>query len=285
MNETAIVFYHKDCTDGFAAAFAAWLALKDKALYVPCAYGNDVGADVRGKDVYVLDFSFEPQVLEALSRKAASLTLLDHHASAEQKLKGFKPLCCGKIHFDLAQSGAMLAWKHFHPGKPAPYLFKCVQSRDLWRWDVPGDRHFLSWLDTQPFDFDRWQEMLDMTAAQIDKARQDGLAMSRKFDHLVQSIAAKAVPVRIAGHEGLMVNASSEFSSDVGNVLANRCGTFALVWKLDEDSRLKCSLRSTPDFDCSQLAALFGGGGHPGSSAFRLAPQRIVDLARGHLDP
>lgn len=53
---STIVIYHADCPDGFGAAFAAWLVFGDSAQYVPARFGEPA-PDVRGKEVYILDFS------------------------------------------------------------------------------------------------------------------------------------------------------------------------------------------------------------------------------------
>lgn len=37
-----LVCFHADCTDGFGAAFAAWLKLGDDAEYLPMAYNAEV---------------------------------------------------------------------------------------------------------------------------------------------------------------------------------------------------------------------------------------------------
>jgi nanoRNase/pAp phosphatase (c-di-AMP/oligoRNAs hydrolase) len=43
----------------------------------------------------------------------------------------------------------------------------------------------------------------------------------------------------------------------------------AMSYRYD-DGEWKCSLRSNGDFDCTLLAAKFGGSGHPGSSGFAI---------------
>ncbi len=36
----SVVLYHADCNDGFAAAYAAWVALGEDEEYVPVKYGG-----------------------------------------------------------------------------------------------------------------------------------------------------------------------------------------------------------------------------------------------------
>jgi nanoRNase/pAp phosphatase (c-di-AMP/oligoRNAs hydrolase) len=94
-----------------------------------------------------------------------------------------------------------------------------------------------------------------------------------------------AMPVTLLGETGLMVNAPSPFTSEVGNLLALRSGTFGLVWKLDKPDTIKVGLRSIAPFDVEKLARAFGGGGHAQASAFRLPLSKLADLVAGKLEP
>ncbi|WP_157270752.1 DHHA1 domain-containing protein [Azohydromonas aeria] len=279
---TTLVLYHGRCADGFGAAFAAWLRLGDTADYRACVYGEDA-PDVSGRDVYILDYSFSPEVLRDMGARARSITLLDHHVSAQRQLQGLRLACRCRLHFDLARSGAALAWEHFHPGRPLPYLLQSVQARDLWTWDVPDARAFLAALDLLPAQFPAWKAVLDMDPQALARMVERGQAMEDKFQALCAAIAEQPSPLRIDGESGLMVNAPAEFASAVGSLLARRSGTFCLVWRIDEAARLKCSLRSVPAFDVERLATRFGGGGHAQAAAFILPGARVLELLQGSL--
>lgn len=278
-----VVFYHGLCPDGFGAAFAAWLILGETAEYVACQYGM-VPPDVTGKRVYILDFSFEVPVMVRLDQQARELHMLDHHKTARDSLHGFK--CrCGGILFDLNRSGARLAWEHFHPNTPIPALINFIQDRDLWTWELPDTADYLAALDALGYDFLKWLEVLTFTSEQRQAFIERGRAMNEKFQSLCDSIAEHAMPITLLGHQGLMVNASSEFSSDVGARMAKRSGTFGLIWKLEKPTVIKISLRSVPDFDASAIAIQFGGGGHPASCSFRIPLARLPELISGTLTP
>lgn len=280
---STVVLYHADCADGFGAAFAAWLALGDQAHYIACSYGDPVPPRIEGNDVIIVDFAFERAQMEAIGLRARSLLLLDHHATAAEKLAGFRPACCGRIHFDLQRSGAMLAWDHFHAGKPAPALFRYIQDRDLWLWREPGSEAFLAYLDAQPRSFMAWQEALRMDEEQTERAMLQGAAMVAKVDALCEAIARDAVPVCIDGSAGLMVNAPGALASQIGAMLAKRSGTFGLVWSAAAAGGIKCSLRSGASFDVRRLAEAFGGGGHRAAAGFWLPAQAYAQLAAGRL--
>ena len=86
-----LVIYHANCTDGFGAAFAAWLKFGDNAEYLPMDYGKvktpedfDMKVSLAAKDngIYILDFSFPRPVMEALFAHAEKVVWLDHHATS-----------------------------------------------------------------------------------------------------------------------------------------------------------------------------------------------------------
>ena len=279
-----LVIYHGDCTDGFGAAYAAWLVLGDAAEYHPCKYGDPI-PEVSGRRVYILDFSFDPEILAAMSAAALSITLLDHHQTARDKLGC---LACGprlSILFDLQKSGARLAWEHFHPGQPVLYLIERIEDRDLWRWRFDDTRDCLAVLDTLDQDFAAWHALRERTedASALRALLAQGAALRRQFEQLVASAAKGAFELTLLGHRTLAVNAPSEFTSDLGNLLAQRTGSFAVVFKIESPAFVKVSLRALPGCDVSPIALQFGGGGHPQACAFRLPMASFPALLAGTL--
>ncbi len=166
------VLYHADCLDGFGAAYAAWRQFGDAATYRPMHHGEAWAlTDVAGHAVFILDFSFPPEYLETMAGVAASVTQIDHHASAlkawgdklqigENGLRSYQhsklPL---RVVFDLEKSGARLAWEHFHPHAPTPLALRHVEEQDMWRF-TPATRPFCRALRLLPFDFSVWHQLV-----------------------------------------------------------------------------------------------------------------------------
>jgi oligoribonuclease NrnB/cAMP/cGMP phosphodiesterase (DHH superfamily) len=209
--------------------------------------------------------------------------MLDHHKSAADKLNGFQ--CrCGAVHFDMTQSGAMLAWKFFFPQQEAPALVRYVQDRDLWTWAYPESAAFLAALDMEPNEFPRWSEIANFTDAQVADFSERGKAMNEKFLSLCQDIAGSAAPVVFNGQTGVMVNCPGAFTSEVGNILAEQCGSFALLWTVSKDNIVKVSLRAVKTFNAIPLAEAMGGGGHPQACGFRMGVERLNELLTGNFN-
>jgi len=308
------VLYHADCPDGFGAAYAAWRRFGDSASYRPMHHGEPWEmAAIAGHDVYVLDFSFPPAILETMAGLARSVTQIDHHASARLPWAGrlVKAADGGEafghpslpltLLFDLEKSGARLAWEYFNPGLPLPLALSHVEDSDMWRFALPGTRPFGRALRLLPFDFTAWDDLVrrtpDADAEGYKAFLADGVAIERFFQSEIERLAQSrlVMPVRLRGEpidplqalrhglptlvdgdrawravSGLGINASALFASELGSLLAERSGSFALVWQLAADGEVKVSLRAAGQVDVAALAAGYGGGGHPNAAGFRL---------------
>ena len=283
-----LVIYHgRKCPDGFASALAAWLFYAGRAEFLPLDHGDIKSVDelpaLSGRAVYILDFSFAPEIMRGIEERAAKLVMLDHHKSAAEKLTGFA--CrCGVVHFDMNKSGARLAWEFFQPAKPVPGLVRFVEDRDIWVWQYPESAGFLAALDMETFDFARWAEIAAFNPAQLSDFMARGQAMDEKFSKLATDMAEGAQPVIFNGQHGLMVNAPGVFHSLIGNMLSEKSATFALMWSAGKDSVVKVGLRSQRGFDCIALAESMGGGGHAQACGFRMPTERLPELLSGTFD-
>jgi hypothetical protein len=283
-----LVIYHgRECPDGFAAALAAWIFYDGQAEFLSLDHGDVKSVadlpSLTGRAIYILDFSFSPEIMRSIEERAAKLVLLDHHKSAADKLVGFVSRC-GYVHFDLKKSGARLAWEFFLPAQPLPDLVRFVEDRDIWVWQYPQSAGFLAALDMEPLEFSRWREITGFDAVRLAKYVERGQAMDEKFSKLASGIAEAAQAITFNGVNGLMVNAPGVFHSLVGDLLSRQSGTFALMWSVDKSGLIKVGLRSQPGFDCIALAESMHGGGHAQACGFRMALQRLPELLGGRFE-
>ncbi|WP_394755491.1 DHH family phosphoesterase [Rhodoferax sp.] len=280
-----LILYHgRNCPDGFAAALAAWLYYAGQAEFLGLDHGDIKSVDdlpaLAGRAVYILDFSFSPEITRQIEERCAKLVMLDHHKSAADKLSGFA--CrCGVVHFDMHKSGARLAWEFFQPEQALPDLVRFVEDRDIWVWQYPESAAFLAALDMEPFKFERWRDIAAFDAAQLVSFVVRGRAMDEKFSKLATDIAEGAQPLSFNDQHGLMVNAPGVFHSLVGEILCKKSGTFALMWSVDKSGQVKAGLRSERGFSCIPLAESMGGGGHAQACGFKMELQRLPELLSG----
>jgi oligoribonuclease NrnB/cAMP/cGMP phosphodiesterase (DHH superfamily) len=268
-NSINLVIYHASCTDGFGAAWAAWKLLGDRAEYYAAKYG-EAPPDVSGKNVIVVDFSYDNATTKRLMKAAKGFFILDHHKSAMVELHD---VSC--THFDMNHSGAMLAWKFFHPGKEAPRMIKHIEDRDLWKWEIPYSKEFSAAFDMVPFDFEEFDKYLDDSA--VDDAQERGAYILAYSKTVISKISKHAAPRKLNGKDVLVVN-SPHWMSEIGNALSPKCD-FAVIWYYDHEThQVKVSLRAHhDDADVSEVAKKYGGGGHRKAAGFALAPNVSIE--------
>jgi oligoribonuclease NrnB/cAMP/cGMP phosphodiesterase (DHH superfamily) len=258
-----LVIYHYPCQDGFTAAWACWLAHPDWE-FVPAKYG-DPPADVAGRDVYLLDFSYKRPVLEDLLSRAKSVTILDHHKTAEADLAG---LGLPGV-FDMNKSGARLAWEFFHPGKKIPELVKIVEDRDLWRFMYEETKNISAALFAEEYSFITWSMWSLRLEDETKWACERGEAILRKQAKDIKELLQNKFRTNIAGHNVWAANLPYTLASDAANILAQG-EPFGVTFFLDGTSAV-FSLRSTNEgVDVSEIAKQFGGGGHKHAAGFKL---------------
>ena len=263
------VIYHANCTDGFGSAYSAWKLLGNRAEYYPCSHGSQP-PDVTGKNVVILDFSFNNKTTKEMIKKAANLLVIDHHKSAMVELHDIS-----NTHFDMTKSGATLAWEWFHPGKEPPKFIEYITDRDLWKWELPYSKEFSAAFDMVPFEFEEFEKFEDDSV--FDDAVKRGSYILAYSKTVVKKVCDKAVNKKIGGHHVMVVN-SSHWMSEIGSKLAPDCD-FALIWYYDhKDASIKVSLRAFHDhIDVSEISKKFGGGGHKKAAGFVLKGKMVID--------
>jgi len=214
--------------------------------------------------------------------------------------------------FDLEKSGARLAWEYFHPEQPVPLLIRHIEDTDLWRFALPGTRAFSRALRLRPFAFATWDDlarrMSNVDATDYKAFLAEGAAIERFYQaeiaHLAQSPLIMPAslrgepldPLQARRHDlptisdgertwrainGLAINASALFASELANRLAEQSGSFGLIWQLGAGGEAIVSLRAAGKVDVAEIATRYGGGGHPNAAGFRLPFARFVNETLG----
>lgn len=277
MMKTTIVVYHKSskgtfCDDGFAAAFTAWLKFRGTADYIPAIYGESVNYSLfEGRTVYFLDFSYSYEEMEHIASISKSLTVLDHHLTTIEALKGkpYASFC------NTSYSGAMIAWRYFHdPNNQslAPYLIQYIEDNDLWRNAFPATQKVIQRLRLESYQFEAWERL--MHNLEDSKKREqfikEGELLLQQIHVQCDMISQNAFPVILNGVEGLAVNANRAFINELGERLSNKSGTYGAIFHMLPNGEVAVSLRSNSCIcDVSKIAQFYGGGGHPGAAGFK----------------
>ena len=252
------VLYHKNCDDGFGAAWVAWKALGNQANYIPVQHGAPPPEIPDGSIVTIADFAYPRDVLLELNQRMESLWVLDHHKTAAQDLAGLDFTT-----FDMQKSGAMLAWSYWFPDKPAPQLVEYIQDKDLWLFGLPNSSEVAAALRSYPRDFTLWDTL------SVDNLAKDGIAIRRAINIQVSDHVDFAALRNLGGYMVPVVNATC-YTSEIGNHLnlLYPDSPFAACYFDRADGNRQWSLRSRGEFDVSEVAQRFGGGGHRNAAGY-----------------
>ena len=262
------VIYHGNCFDGFTSAWAmrkGLLETGNTCECIPAVYGETKDDLVlKGDRVFIVDFSYPRAVLERMKAEAEYLQVLDHHATAEEDLKGLDYAL-----FDMDRSGAGMAWDWNYNRESRPSLISYVEDRDLWRFALPQSKAVNAYISAQIMSFDRWDELAEMSVKDMAQAGSGVLDFVNRY---VNDMKKEAQIKTFAGYPNIpVVNAPYINTSELVGALAEDV-LFAVGWFQCHNGKIKYSLRSTGDFNVSELAKQFGGGGHPKAAGFSSEP-------------
>ena len=254
-----LVLYHND-NDGFCAAWVYRYWVNSQAEF-KVGRRNMTLPSIYGRQVILLDFTLSRSALENIAHHATSVTVLDHHASA-QRTVGDLPYC----HIDVNKSTARLAWEHFVEGdREAPWIVRYVEDRDLWQFKLDQSRDINAALESYPRNFEQWDDLYDRGTEDLFYEGQAILRYQRKIidchsrHYTVTSIGNYEVPVVCA----------SMLQSEIAHDL-NANWPFSATFFTNENGHFVYSLRSRrgSDIDLSDIAGHYGGGGHRHAAAF-----------------
>jgi oligoribonuclease NrnB/cAMP/cGMP phosphodiesterase (DHH superfamily) len=275
-----VVVYHAKCYDGFTAAWIAKKAMPQATL-VPATYGEpipDIVTNLDDRDyLYLVDFSYPRDILTKLHDQIGFIRVLDHHKTAQANCEGL-----GFCVFDMEKSGAGLAWDNFYYGTPRPKLVDYVEDRDLWRFAKPDSAAVHAFISSYQMDLDIWTWMALELERDFDKCLASGKAILRYDDQKVEEMIQEAQHLVVAGHTVPVVNCPIQFGSKVGHRLLEVYpdAPFSAYYMAAADGTVRWGLRgrSSDDFDVSEVAKQFGGGGHKKASGFVLNSSKHFDI-------
>lgn len=300
-----LVIHHSPCSDGSTAAAVMSLLVSDHTSIglLGTTYGKYTLTEENGSIVFesynkryritghtelmILDFSFKKEEIMLVSKYCKSLTILDHHSTAQQDLAGEFPENVS-ITFDMNRSGAMLAWDYVFPGLPYSRMVELVGMRDLWKHKGTPDQQDAEALQlsitSSKHKFNAKHLNKYVTGGpKFDEFLEEGRALLRFFDSQIKEAMSNANVVYLEPDElgrsksVAVVNSSGVLASELGNRLCEAGNDFSAVWNLDSTGDVRCSMRSIGDNDCIRIARHFGGGGHKNAAGFRASLYEFLD--------
>eukprot|EP00040_Diaphanoeca_grandis_P031635 m.189705 g.189705 ORF g.189705 m.189705 type:complete len:440 (-) comp32384_c0_seq1:78-1397(-) len=297
-----VVLFHGQCPDGFGAALAAYLKLGSSAKYIGISHGKKfLPDDIDGKNVAILDFSFDQEMMAELGARSKSFIVLDHHHSAQQSLANIPDT--DKV-FEMKMSGCTIAWDFFHgdTSKEIPALLRYLEDKDIWRWALFNSKEFSAAQElllpvpkpglVNVSDFDKWLHVLNKGDEGVRDLVVTGKTLLAYQDKLVNRAVRGAQVRRLKlapDVQAYFVNATV-LPSELGNALAEKGRDRGIDYAIIGSYNAKyhswgLSLRSlygredAPNAaDVSKIAKMYGGGGHQAAAGMGANVENIEEM-------
>lgn len=290
-----VCFYHNDA-DGHCAGF--WVSLsagitdleKYKPRFFEVNYSEPFPFQFIHKDeqVYIVDYSINPDEMLRLLEITKDVTWIDHHITAIEKYKDFPYEIRGVRYNGIA--GCMLTYCYLHhmtdrgfgPIKPfdeemtkdAPYFTKLIADWDVWRFAYGTDtRNFITAFnaeDTHP-ENPFWERMVrDYSSGHpklVDDMIKRGGIMLRYRDGFMESYCDIGFEVEFEGYRCFALNiahANSEFFKSV----AYRNYDIYMPFSFNGTKWTVSMYANSDNANVSKIAVKYGGGGHVKAAGF-----------------
>lgn len=261
-----ICIYHGNCADGFTSAWVVRKALGPDTEFHAGFY-RDAPPDVAGKNVYIVDFSYQRAIMEDIVSKANQVYHVDHHDTAIKDMVGYESSKFTKFYSEEnTESGAMLTWKFFFPNIDVPDIIKHVDDRDRWQFKLPGTREIAANMFSYAYTFENWDMLMNQ---RLEQQVSEGSAIERRMAKDVMELMNVVVRrMNICGYNVPVANVPYQYGSDMCMHLA-KSEPFAAYY-YDKPTHREFGLRSADGgVHVGDIAKNFLGGGHEHAAGFR----------------
>jgi len=285
------IIYHQvrtgvDCPDGIVSAWIASQACADIPEIIGCCYQSEIPVFSEPTNIIIVDFSFKKDVINQWLKDGHTITVLDHHQTALDELKDFSSKLLGKILVNDATSGARLTWEHFF-NYPEPDFIKYIVDRDNFNFVYPETqaihealaklRSLCPDIETKfaffniliNLDDDELTSWLVPIGDELLKEKKEAIiiAFSRWEEKLIDGILVPCI----------YLNKEEErLTSDICMIMYRDKSIiekgYPFVACVNSDL-ITVSLRSDKNgnnFDVSEIAKKYGGGGHRNAAGFKI---------------
>lgn len=296
ISKRPLVIFHKDCFDGFTAAWVFRKFMGEDVEYHAAAHGTEP-PDTKGRRVWLLDFCYDREtMITKVIIPSMRTTVWDHHKTSEAALDKILEEVAArgvqryydKVIFDMNRSGAGITYDELeaargrkigrheprYNGMRKDWIIDYIEDRDLWRFKHPRSEAVSAWISTVPMTMEDWDEL---AAKDVQKVADMGEAIRIYIANYSNKICEHATYRQLGGYVVPVINVPYMNSSEHIGLLADLHpeSPFAAGFFLRGDGAWQFGLRArNTDFDVSEVAKGYvfngkPGGGHAAAAGFQ----------------
>lgn len=321
-NTPVYVLYHDKCLDGATAALVVSELFNKIGQetynhafleFFPVSYSYGPPEMKIPGHVFIVDFSYDPELLSAIAKQHLSLTVIDHHKTAVEKILAAneaKPL---KFNYVLSydnlrdptimghSGGSLTAW--VLPWILAPLVesppvlsaamgkfVQLAREHDLWIHD--GDTKSDSLALSYWFSDNWWRPEDTITAIKmtiedygIDAILNDGRHKLRMKMVVIENNILPLSKMMIVNGYSVPVCPCQRNMASLAATMLNRGHPFSVTYTYN-DGKYGYSIRGDQhtDMDVSVVAASFAGGGHRSAAGWvsTSSPEELFKVIENH---
>lgn len=285
------LFDHVDF-DGMGCAILAKLAFKDDVNIEFCNNPSDTTKKVQefidSKDVenydliFITDLSIFDELAKEIDSKFTNFKLIDHHKTA-LNLNKYTWCKVEEYHDDLKEikaSGTSLFFSHliykdlinndlryYHV---IEYFVEIVRKYDTWDWKALNDAVPKQWNDLlyilgrEKFINEVISRITNNFCLRISPSDELLLELNQeKIDRYIEFKQEEIIRHKVCGYNAGVIFAE-QYISELGNRLAENNPDLDFIVIINMSRAI--SYRTVKEVDLSEIAKIYGGGGHPKAS-------------------
>lgn len=255
-------YYHNDLDGRCAGAIV--LRRYPACEMIEVSYKDEIDIDaIKLKEtIYIVDFSFKPEIMGRVLKRTKDIVWIDHHKTAfeyiySEEIKGLR---------NNEFSGCELAWQYFDDSK-MPYFVRLIGDYDKWAWKLGEDtanfKEGVRLYKHQPHN-EIWKQLFNdetMTSILIKNGK---MCLQYRDEICADYIRHYGFETEFEGHKAFACG-FYQFGSDK---YGDKINQYPLLLSFEFDGeKYTVGLYSTK-IDVSEIAKKYNGGGHRGAAGF-----------------
>ena len=281
----------KLCTDsdldGISCAVVANVVFGDENVdYEICGYGNvneKISAYLENKEyadydkTYITDISVSREIAEKINQCKKTFRLLDHHKTADFLNTYEWATVIVQNKDDIKECGTSLLYQELYKeeaynGNELGNFVEMVRQYDTWEWkqtqnDLPKKLNdifgIIGYKDFIDYYSNNYYKSIEEFANMFPDKFMELLKYKRREIDLV--IDEKLKKVKIKGDYAIVLCDRKDLTSELGSKILDQFENINYVMLVYDGG---VALRSVSDFDVSEIAKQYGGGGHKNAAGF-----------------